>query len=215
MEKIIPRSSRHGFATVEIHRDDKVEILTFRGVRCGLHWPSASSPGFYTLVGESVKSGIVGGYSLRVLREGEDQIPSKLYEKLSDDLGSFGARDIFADMERFKDYVLDIIAFKKEQRPRQAIYLKPAPFYQDFSHGIFTIREWVKKDALVIPKESVIYNQLKGITSQDLKDSPEEKFFAVDALRHAVGSFKVQNFGPLEDSRWRPRSSPPPIGAFT
>jgi hypothetical protein len=219
MEKVIPKSSRHGFVTVEIINgdDDKGKVFSFRDPRCGLHWPSAGSPGFYVLIAESIKENITGGCSLQLLREGEDQIPSKLYEKMANDMGAFSVKDIYTDTsEQFKGYVLDFIKFKREERPRQPIYLRLAPFYQDFSHGVFTIREWVKKDALVIPKESVIYDQLKNITSQDLRGNPEEKFFAVDALRFAVGAFKIFGLGSLEGPRDKPRGSvAPPVGAFS
>jgi hypothetical protein len=218
MERVIPRGTRSSFATCEIRYDDgrKDEIVSFRGTRVGLHWPTANSPGFYVIAGESVKGNIIGGFSLRLLREGQDQIPSKLYEELADDAGVFGIREIFADTEKFDGYVLDFIAFKRRERPRQPLYLKLAPFHQDFSHGVFTIREWVKKNSLIIPKESVVHDQLKNITSQDLKGNPEEKFFAVDALRLVIGSFKVFNMGPLEDARDRFRSPvAPPVSAFT
>lgn len=218
MEKVILKnSSRGGCAVVEICRDDgrKNEILAFKGIRCGLSWPGPNAPGFYILIGQSMRAGVHGEYPLAILREGLDQIPSELYEKIANDAGAFMAEDIYTDIsEGFKGYVLDFWNFKKEKRPRQRLFLRSGPFYQDFSHGVFTIKGWVKKNALVIPEGSLVYEQLKNMTGKDLKENPEEKFYAVNALRFAIGAFEISRGNPLK-FRDREQSSAPPVESFT
>lgn len=208
MEKITPIGQRSVIIQYEDGREERVSLL---GVRCGLHWPMAGTPGLYILLGQLRKSDIMGINPLRLLKEVEVQIPSELFEKLMDDLGNFNCQEIFTDTERFRDYVLDFSKFKKQNRPNQRILLKRAPFFEDFSHGVFTIRGWIKKGTLIIPPNSLTYEQLKNISMKDLKNAPEERFHAIDALRFVIGAFEV--FGTPQITIQQMNQAPP-IGAF-
>jgi hypothetical protein len=129
-------------------------------------------------------------------------------------LGAFNTEEIYTDTSiKCKGYVLDFTTFKKEKRPNQRIFLRSAPFYEDFSHGVFTIKGLVKKDRLIIPN-SIVYEQLKNIATKDLKENPEEKFFAVNALRFVIGSFEVFSCASL-NFKGKSQSSAPPVGAWT
>ncbi len=198
MEKLISKGrTSTGVVVVEIQGDEKKEHFSFRGVRAGLSWPGPQSPGFFVLVGQSIKKDIAGEYPLRLLKEGQEQIPIALYEKLTDDMGTLFAEEIYTDTsETFRSYVLDFTVYKRLERKRQQLILKTAPFYQDFSHGLWTIRGKINKGGLHIPKESITYDQLKAITREDLKREPEERFFALNALRYVVGSFELSDVVP-------------------
>jgi hypothetical protein len=215
MEKAIPKGQAlNGMILVEIQDGDQKESLSLRGVRVGLSWPGPNAPGFFVLIGQSAKKDITERYPLRLLREGQEQIPFALYERLADEMGVLYAQEIYTDIsERFQGYLLDFTTFKRQERKRQALFLKRAPFYQDFSHGLWTIRSWVNKKGLHIPKESVIYGQLKSITSEDLRQEPEERFCAINALRYVVGAFEVSDVSPRPIRGERQRQAPPP-GAF-
>lgn len=216
MEKIIPKGkSSTGVVLVEIQEDEKKETSSLRGVRVGLSWPGPNAPGFFVLVGQSIKRDITGEYPLRLLKEGQEQIPSELYEKMANEMGIFYTEEIYTDTsETFRSYVLNFTTFKRQERKRQQLFLKPAPFYQDFSHGLWTIRGRVSKDGIHIPKDSVTYNQLKSITSADLKQGPEERFFAINALRYVVGSFEVSDVSPRPLRGEMQVSAPPPAAYF-
>jgi hypothetical protein len=215
MEQIIIKNKTpEGIVTVEIREDEKSETLSFLPIRCGLNFPSPSGPGFFCLVGQLTRKNISGEYPLRVLREGEEAIPSQLFKTMCDDMGTFGAKEIFTDTgETFKGYVLSFTSFKKEQRRRQPLYLMPAPF-TDFSHRVLTIKSMVKKDSLYIPKDSIIYQQLKTITADDLRhQQPGEKFYAISALGFVVSAFEA--LGSPRGIRSSKQSSAPPIEAFS
>jgi hypothetical protein len=204
-----------GIIMVEILDGDKKETLLFRGTRTGLSWPTAQSPGFYVLLGQENKKNVIGNYSLRLIREGEEQIPAQLFEKMASDAGTFFCEEIYADLsnasERSRGYVAAFDVFRKERR-RQKLYLRPGPF--DFGHGIFVIRGLVKEGAIDIPRGTTVFEQLKSITSEDLRGQPEEKFYALTALCFAVGSFEISNCKP-RNLRGQKQSSAPPVGAFS
>jgi hypothetical protein len=215
MEQVIFKGrTSTGIVLVET-QGDKTETLSLRGIRAGLSWPAPNAPGIYLLLGQSTRKNTMGDYMLHLLKEGQESIPSKLFEQMTNDLGVFFGEEIYSDVsERFKSYVLAFDTFRKQDRRRQRLYLKSAPFYQDFSHGIFTIRGRVKENSLQIPKNSIVYEQLKSITTEDLKKEPEERFFAINALRFAVGAFEISDCVPR--GKGKPQSSAaPPVEAFT
>jgi hypothetical protein len=214
MEVICKGRTSTGIVTVEVLDGDKRKTLLFRGTRIGLAWPTAVSPGFFTIVGQLVKKNVTGQYPLRLLREGEESIPSKLFERLTSDAGTFFCEEVYADLlnasERSRGYVAAFDAFRKEHR-RQKLYLRPGPF--DFAHGIFTIRGLIKEGALDIPRGTIVHEQLRTITSEDLRGQPEEKFYALNALRYVIGSFEMSDCKP-RNLRGNKRNQAPPMGAF-
>jgi len=115
MEKIVCKGKTAGGAIiVEVPGDDgrfKAEHL--RGVRCGLSWPTAVSPGYYCLVGQLIKSTPTGKCPLLLLREGQDPLVNSLFQKMANDLRAFCAQEIYADLsEKFRSYNIALLATK-------------------------------------------------------------------------------------------------------
>jgi len=199
MEKVavIGRSAGGGIL-IEITPEEGQPIREYyRGVRCGLSWPTPVSPGYYCLVGQISTSNSMGKYPLRVLREGEDQILGPLFQKMGDDLGIFSGREVYSDLsERFRSYVTAIAHYLKSERGAQGIRLKFAPFYQSFTHGVSLIKEWIKDEGLTIPKGTTVYTQLREIKTEDLKGNPEDVFYAINGLRYVIGAFETSLSSP-------------------
>ncbi len=194
MEKVnVIGKSAGGGLLIEISPEEGQPIREhYRGIRCGLSWPTPVSPGYYCLVGQYSKSDSFGKYPLRLLKEGQDQILRQLFQKMGDDLGIFYGREIYSDLsERFRSYVIAFAHYLKNERGSQGIRLKSAPFYQSFTHGVSLIKEWVKDKGLKIPQESTIYTQLREIKSDDLKGNPEDIFHAINGLRYVIGAFET------------------------
>jgi len=189
----------------------------FRGVRCGLAWPTAVSPGYFVLIGQYTKSNVTGRFPLRFLREGQGETPAKLFQKLFNETGAFRCWEIFSDLSE-KNYSY-LSAFEQERRANrnlQDIRLDFAPFYQNFSHGISLIKEWIEGEALHIPRDTIVYNQLTTITAENVRMDPERIFFAVNGLRFVVGAFETSLSFPSPSSRYRGPSSKPLLpGAWT
>jgi hypothetical protein len=168
-----------------------------RGARCGLSWPSASSPAYYCLLGQSVIGNVTGKYPLLLLKEGHEQLPGTLFQKMADDMGTFYCREIYVDpSDKFRSYTVMFNQFRHRERNLQGLHLRPAPFFQSFSHGVFIIKEWIKDEALEISKESIVYNQLKTISAENLRENPEESFYAINGMRFVVGAFETSACSP-------------------
>ena len=199
MEKVavIGRSAGGGIL-IEITPEEGQPIREYyKGVRCGLSWPTPVSPGYFCLVGQMSSSNSTGRFPLRLLKEGQDQILGPLFQKMGDDLGIFSGREVYSDLsERFRSYVTAFAIYLRTERGGQSIRLKAAPFYQSFTHGVSLIKEWMKDEGLVIPKDTTVYTQLREIKTEDLKGNPEDVFYAINGLRYVIGAFETSLSSP-------------------
>jgi hypothetical protein len=200
MDQIISKGrTQDGLAIVEIVTPDKIETKYFHNIRCGLAWPiSNEARSFFCLVGQGIKRMITGEYPLMVLVEGISLTMDGLFENMFNEMGIFGATQIFVDTSRkFQSFVLHLDNFRSLKRPSQAIVIESAPFCQNFIHGFDLIMKWTHPDfkGLTIPKNFLIYEQLKNFKNQDLDGGPELKFNAMNALRYVLGGFEVSSVG--------------------
>ena len=215
MEKISCKGKAAGGGIIiETHADGgQVKTDHLRGVRCGLSWPAAASPGYYCLVGQYSKSNPIGKYPLLLLREGQDQLVNSLFRKMFDDLGVFCGEEIYSDLsENFRSYMIAFGLYRRNERESQHLTLKFAPFYQSFVHGVSLIKEWKNEDALIIPKDTIVHNQLREMQVDDLKSNPEESFCAINGLRFVIGAFETSLISPPGRREVSPPVSP---GAWT
>lgn len=68
--------------------------------------------------------------------------------------------------------------------------LLPAPWVENFKLGLGKIKSLVKENRLDVNNNTLIFEQLSGITEADLEDKDvRSKFFAVEGLRHVINSF--------------------------
>ena len=216
MEKVeLKEKTQDGFWIETTQEGGKTTREHFRGTRIGLAWPTSISPGFYCLVGQLSKSLPNGRYPLRLLKEGQEHVLNVLFQNLFDDLGEFGAYEIFTDLSpRFQSYILDFNQHYVSRR-LQDVKLTPAPFYQSFSHGIYVIRSWIKDEALQIPTGAITRDQLKMIKKEDLKGAVEDRFFGINALRFVVSAYEVSPVYPSPPVRRTASSKVLPPGAWT
>jgi hypothetical protein len=184
----------NGLMVLEVKEDDKVEEKTCIGVRCGLSWPMALNPGgYFCLVAQGAKKNITGEYPLMVIREFKALTMTSLFEKMFDEMGVFGCFEIFVDPSpRFATYIKALDSYKSSKRELQPAEIKPAPYFESFLHGNDMIGKWIKViKGLTIPKDFIIRSQLREIRESDLKGEPQEKFFAMNALRYVLAAFET------------------------
>ena len=208
MEKIVCKGkSIGGDIIIEITADDgQVRPEYLRGVRCGLSWPTAVSPGYYCLVGQLFERNPAGKYLLMLLREGQEQLVNSLFQKMADDLGKFYGEEIYSDLsENFRSYMIAFNQYASDRDGSQDLCLLPVPFHQSFVHGVSLIKEWKKDDALFIPEGTIVHNQLREMKIEDLKSNPQEVFYAINGLRYVMGAFETFPISPPE----RREASPP------
>lgn len=155
-------------------------------------------------------------FPLRFLREGQEEMPTKLFQTLFDEMGTFHYWEIFSDLsEKNRTYISAFDQERRSNRNLQNIRLNLAPFYQNFSHGVLLIKEWMKGEVLHIPRDTIVYNQLTTITAENSQADPERIFFAVNALRFVVGAFETSLAFPSPSSNSGSSSKPLPPGAWT
>ena len=218
MEKLLCKGkSADGRIIIEIiNEEGKAKRHFFRGVRCGLSWPSVTSPAYYCLVGQLSDGLASGKYPLRFLKEGESLSIGDLLQNHFDEMGIYSCWEVFSEVPRSivednRSYIAAFASIKRE-RNLQTIKLLPAPFYQNYLHGVSLIKEWVQGEALYIPKETILHEQLRTIKVDSLQQNPENSFYAINALRYVVGAFETSVSTP---SQGRKPSIPVAVEAWS
>jgi hypothetical protein len=121
-------------------------------------------------------------------RQVDDLSLETLFRQLGDDCTVTCCQDIYGQTEEsFAEYT---DAFYEYERAK-SMYgtLCPAHFPDNFDLGVSLIRDHSDKRLLELPKESILVEQLGQIRREDLKDNPDKRFYAINALRHAVAAF--------------------------
>jgi hypothetical protein len=196
VDQIVPKGrTQDGLTIVEIVTPTKIEKKYFFGIRCGLAWPiSNEARGYFCLIGQHQPKLITGEWPLMVLTEGISLTLDGLFESMFNEMGIFGATEIFVDASpKYRSFVINLDDFRTKKRPTQPIIIEPAPFCQSFIHGFELINKWIHPDkkGLTIPKSFIIYEQLRNFKNQELDGEPELRFNAMNALRYVLGGFEV------------------------
>ncbi len=205
--------------TLEIKHDDgKVEEKGFIGSRVGLSWPMAVNPGgYFVLVAQEARKLITGQLPLMVISEFKAQAMIDLFQRMFDVMGFFGCFEIFADLApRFNSYIQSLDSYRKSNRNLQDVKLNPAPFAENFIRGHDSISRLTKPKVtkgLTIPRHLTIYSQLISMREDDLSGEPQNKWFAVNALRHVICAFETSTIPQSTKNRVPERGMPP--GAWT
>jgi len=173
---------------------EKAEIR-FTDVRGGLAWPTDSSPFYCVILGqkwfdqrlyydksatfEIIFEAVDRGLDLE-RRFGELADISSMYKcAFQADLGTLH--------EPESDSWYDFRAHKSLEYGD----LEPAPWCDNFRMGIELCKTSVRTHKLTLTKDTEIFDQLARITETDLAEKDvKSKYFAAEALRHALASFK-------------------------
>jgi len=116
------------------------EVIKYRAIQGGLTWPKNGAPGYYIILGQlddgldyrrqDVKS------PLKFLGEFESEFPEKLFNRLTDDARMFLCDEFYCDTgpewEGFVEAFDNYVSIHKVEK----VYLKEAPFAQNFHFGV-------------------------------------------------------------------------------
>lgn len=210
-----------GLLVLKVQLDETKPVVEkpFLGVRCGLAWPLPINPGgYFCLVAQEAKKLPTGESPLLVIREFKALTLDALFQRMLNDMGIFGCFEIFTDLsKRHENYLHALSLYLKSDRNLQAVRIKPAPYAEGkdgFIHGHNNISKWIKDiKGLTIPKEFAIHSQLREIREADLKENPQEKFYAMNALRYVLGAFETSAIPESTKNRVTGKGIPP--GAWT
>lgn len=210
----------HGLVLkVQLDEDKEPQERMFLGVRCGLSWPLPVNPGgYYCLVAQEARYLITRAKPLLVIREFKALTLDSLFQKMVNDMGIFGCFEIFTDLsKRHENYLHALALYLKRDRALQEVKIKPAPYAEGrdgFIHGNNMVSKWIKEiKGLTIPRDFCIHKELREVREENLKAEPQEKFFAMNALRYVLGAFETSAIPESSKNRVTDKGIPP--GAWT
>ena len=190
------------------------EYFTIRG---GTSWPGIAAPGYYCLIGMKDEPTLTDKYSLVLLAEGEAQLPDKFTEKMVLSAKRLHCERLFADLrDENKGYEDSIYNFVRREKIK-GIRLYDSSEFDDPERGSLLIKQWHHDKALVIREGTILSEQLKTMTPEDLKD---EHFYAVMALICVLASFeaypwrKPTRAGSVGFSNWAKKGNQKPESSY-
>jgi hypothetical protein len=117
--------------------------------------------------------------------------------------------EIYADFTDVRRCYQDVFhGYCQESRIR-GLYLRQAPWPENFSFGLGIITDWLGKESLEIDGETVLAQQLGKISEDLLEDTAkaEVDFYTVNALRYVLGAFQKYPWRePLKDIIYSPEN---------
>jgi hypothetical protein len=166
-------------------------------IRGGLSWPTAKGSAYFCVVGQEyivvplfAERAPAGPRILLAEYESKALSLSKFYSQITDIAEQLMCREFYVNMpeERFAcGFQNDFDNFALQRHTR--VYLQNAYDADNFFLGVTRIKESIENGNLIIPEDSIVFAQLQSLTRADLENSPEEIFFAINALRHVIGSY--------------------------
>jgi len=203
------RKSKKCITHIVAKQDGSTESFSYSAVRGGLSWPMGTMPGYHCILGEEhiyFDRDDLRNQRGKLHLLSECEYPGlsidQMFDRLTDDAVQFHCGTVYTHTnEEYQDYLeayRDFCYAKKVSLGR----LDQAPFAENFQLGIAFINDWLRTGRLVLPEQSIIREQLKQISKQELNDKPEDKFSSINGLRFALAAF--HKFKPVRYSgAWR------------
>jgi hypothetical protein len=172
-------------------------IKRYLAIRGGISWPTVHSPAYFCVVGQeyidapvwekkpagkrvllaeykSESLSLSAGFYGRIVDIAEQMLCLRFYVELPEDRSDCG-------------YLSDFQNFARDKN--SGVYLDAAYDTDNFQLGVSRIKGSIDSGALIVPEDSIVYQELRIFAKSDLDDLPEERFHAVNGLRHVVGSY--------------------------
>jgi hypothetical protein len=163
--------------------------ISYLDIRAGLAWPYQNQPGYWLILGQYDEKNTFGKNSLVLLDEGKAKDLDKLFSSLTDTAVRLKNQDVYADMsEENNCYREEFSRFCDEGNIRR-VFMKPAPYVENFEYGTGLIREYVKDKALEIDRDSIIARALGQIPETALEENQLAQYYSVHALRFVLAAF--------------------------
>lgn len=183
--------------TITDPRDFSSFTKRYADIRGGLTWPTSKGSAYFCVLGQEYiaphildEKAPAGPYVLLAEYEAKSLSLTKFHSMITDIAEQFRCRDFYVDMPEARlacGYQSDFDKFASERHTRA--WMERAYDADNFRLGISRIRGSIDSGNLIIPSDSILFEQLISAARSDLDDSPEEIFFAINALRHVIGSY--------------------------
>jgi hypothetical protein len=207
-----------GFITHIVDLGGRIEKRMYSAVHCGMSWPSATSPGYYIIIGEPVPAEALGTRfvgkkpprgKLQVFceRNIESLLLRDLAVHLKDDCTRFGASGIFAEIDLaedqsfrderailFRELLQDVGCPASLQRAPYTSGTTGVARAKDLQLSLSLVDNWLHDDRLALPEDSLARVQLRSVVREDLADAEvEPRVHAIRAVGHALAIFEQSN----------------------
>ena len=164
-------------------------IDAYHVTRAGVSWPGADCPGYYCILGLKNEPSISQSPPVEILDEGEHSFLEKFLERVILRSNHYRCESVFANLEQHRGYLDSLRRFVRERKldmPR----LLDSSVFENLDYGVALIKQRIMDDELAVPKGCILGRQVGSITPDDLRERPEERFYAVMALSRVICSFE-------------------------
>ncbi|MBM9515044.1 hypothetical protein [Desulfogranum marinum] len=189
----------------------------FLDIRGGISWPTPKAPAYFCLIGQEYieppntsrrkEHNEKGKQLLLTEYEIEQLSMDQFYSKLTSSAVVTGCRRFYADLpdNRYEfGYLQDLNSYAKSKETE--VYVAPAHDADEFILGAARIKGTINKGEISFPDNTIIHAQLSDLVVSDLEDKPEEKFHAINGVRHVLASYHRR---PAERKQLITRLPPP------
>jgi hypothetical protein len=171
----------------------KETVIPCRDIRGSAVFPGLH-PGYYCIFAQGNYPTLSGKLPLVLLGEAEDALPHKFFQKMIEAAREFQCRDFYKEERKEERELMTLFAdVCRHQRVYKVnILFGRAKLSKNFPFGVRLTKEWAQDGALNISEGTILRTQLSAISAADLDQNPEDKFYAVDALRLLIGSIEKE-----------------------
>ena len=177
----------------------------YADIRIGIHWPTSLSPACFIAVSQKYTGSHEHGKSepptgqRQVIAEyiSESIGMNPFYRQIVEFCKQTCCSRLYAILPETRNehgHLRDLEDYA--QKAECGIYVHEANDENDFFLSVSRVRDSIDNDMLVIPENTVVFDQLSTIIREDLLDSPEERFHCIDALGNVLDGYY----------RWPPRN---------
>jgi hypothetical protein len=203
------KTARRDKNSDKVHHEveGKPDII-YLDIRAGLAWPYQRKPGYWLIVGQREEKNVFGKYPLVLLDEGKAKDLSKIFASITDAALRLKCEDVYVDMSEENEPYRHAFSRYCDEGNIRCVFLKPAPYVENFEYGVGLIRDYVKDKVLEIDRGSIVARQLGRIPESVLEENQIAEYYAVHALRFVLASFVKYswreplgeiNYGPPEN----------------
>ena len=185
------------YIKVVIKEDNKADVLFFaKDIRGALVWPTADSPAYYCILAQRDHLNARGKLPLVFLAEFQSNLPKEIFQRLKKDARKYACGQFYNDFRKENGDLRELFyEFCRYQRIENIELIK-APLSGKLHIGAALIKQWLIDKALEIMGSTTLLSQLKMMQVTDLKQSPEAKFFAINALQMLIVSLEKEPWVP-------------------
>lgn len=165
------------------------QVEAYHTMRAGISWPGMDSPGYCCIFGLKDDRTFMGNKPLVLLDEFEKSILDEFFERLVIRTRKNMCAMTLANLENYPIFEDSLRRFV-DKRKMEAHLPYDSSEFENLNHATVLINQKLHEGSLIIPKDTILGRQLGSITPDDVREKPEERFYAVMALARVIGSFE-------------------------